>query len=460
MVVHFFYENPYNYAGGLEKAYNAINQGSDASLLDVMSLGHTGTVNNALTIDTEANIAASLGSYRGALVGTFGLLRNGVVDQGNTSKQGEYTIVSGRSIIGNKSDGTFVFACLAGVSGSTGITGAQAVTLAQNLGLYNALCLDGGGSVGLVYDDNWKVQSVRLVKNALAIYVKTPIPAAPSVPSLPTKPWSFINVGGTLKQITSAKVMVGGVLKDVPRIYDRVGGVNKLIFEKEISSANFPRDFGTTYTWSTTTPTTATTSLASTNNPHIASWTSSNFGKLPPSAAFDGDGTYYQHTGSNGFTWPMVWNFTFNSKIAFNSMTVTGWGSNNDYLSSPASTLVQGSNDGTNWTSLFDGVIPNSWAGDSMNWGISGSYSLATQQAGGGADANVGWGPLGDKTITFAYNTTFFRYLRITWRTNWEFQIYGTKGADDLRKYWNAPYDSYDYNRSNDIAFRELFFQC
>jgi len=168
----FFISGSYEYANGIEKAFWTVHENDDSSLDNVMALGHSGDGANLPVIELQSSAKANLGSYRGALTGAFGLLRNGSVDQGNTSAQGAYSSVSGRSIIGKDASGTIYFIATPGVTGSSGLTGSQCVSLAQSLGLTDALALDGGGSVSLIYEGSWKVSTSREIKNVIGLYVK------------------------------------------------------------------------------------------------------------------------------------------------------------------------------------------------------------------------------------------------------------------------------------------------
>lgn len=217
----FFTESGITYASGIEKAYGVTNENDDTAYSGVMALAHSGSNSNTVILDTQLNIASSLSNYRGAVTGAFGLLKNGLVNQGNTSLLGSYTSKSGRSIIGNKLDGTLVFASVAGVTGSSGLTGSQCLSLAQNLNLYNAIAMDGGGSVGLVYDDVWKVSSSRTVKNAIAIYTKA---VNLNIPM-------YTQIDNTQKQVDTIKVMVNGELKTVNQVLLKTSGILKSVFE-------------------------------------------------------------------------------------------------------------------------------------------------------------------------------------------------------------------------------------
>lgn len=220
----FFDEGLYTYANGIQKIGWSVHENDDSVYDPVMAIAHGDGPNNLPIINTTSNIRATLDQWihRGAITGAFGLLRNGSVDQGNTSLLGSYSSVSGRSIVGKKSDGTIVFASVAGVTGSTGLTGGQTLTLAQNLDLSDAIAMDGGGSVGLVYDEEWKVSSSRPVKNAILIYAKDIDPV--------TSGKVFIKVSGSAKQVTKIYTKVSGTVKQVNKLFIKINGILKQIF--------------------------------------------------------------------------------------------------------------------------------------------------------------------------------------------------------------------------------------
>ena len=160
------------FANGIEVAYWAINENDDASLDGVMGIAHDGNASNLPIIATQSELKGSIGGYRGAITGAFGLLRGGAVNQGATNLQGSYGSKSGRSIIGKDGSGAIYLIATPGVTGSTGLTGAECLSLVQNLGLTDAVALDGGGSVSLIYEGAWKVSTTRQIKNVIGLYVK------------------------------------------------------------------------------------------------------------------------------------------------------------------------------------------------------------------------------------------------------------------------------------------------
>ena len=68
---------------------------------------------------------------------------------------------AGRSFIGAKEDGSIVF-------GNMGATVVEAAEICKQMGLINAMCLDGGGSIALYYPSSNISMSGRKINNGLA----------------------------------------------------------------------------------------------------------------------------------------------------------------------------------------------------------------------------------------------------------------------------------------------------
>lgn len=166
----FFTEGSTTFAEGIEKAIGIVNELDDSSLDSCLALA---TLNGNPYIATQSYIKANQSKFRGFVTGAFGLINNGNVDtRGKIQRSYQYNNRSGRTIIGKKPDGTIVLASFYGETGKGGLTGYQTVLLAKLLGMNNAICMDGGGSVSMVYKDVWKVKTTRLIKNAVGLYAK------------------------------------------------------------------------------------------------------------------------------------------------------------------------------------------------------------------------------------------------------------------------------------------------
>lgn len=162
------------YAEGIETSqWNIHENEGDLGLDNVIAIGHDGSDNSNFTLTTQAAMKAMAGSFRGNITAAFGLIKDGANYQGNTSAQGAYSSVSGRSIIGIGWDGAYYFIATPGITGTSGLTGSQCLDLVKNvLGLKDAVALDGGGSVSLIYEYGWKVSTTRQVKNVFIMYAK------------------------------------------------------------------------------------------------------------------------------------------------------------------------------------------------------------------------------------------------------------------------------------------------
>lgn len=166
----FFTEGSSTFAEGIEKAFGVVNELDDSNLDSCLTLA---TLNGNPYVATQSYIKANQSRFRGFVTGAFGLINNGLVDtRGKAQRSYQYNAKSGRTIVGKKPDGTIVLASFYGETGKGGLTGYQTVLLAKNLGLNNAVCMDGGGSVSMVYQDVWKVKTSRLIKNAVGLYAR------------------------------------------------------------------------------------------------------------------------------------------------------------------------------------------------------------------------------------------------------------------------------------------------
>lgn len=206
------------YANGIEVAFWSIHENDDTALDGVMGIAHGGDASNSLIVNTQSGLKGSIGSYRGAITGAFGLLKDGAVNQGNTSAQGAYSSVSGRSIIGSDASGAIYFIATAGVTGTSGLTGSQCVGLAQSLGLTNAVALDGGGSVSLIYEGSWKVSTTRQVKNVIGLYVKPKSDPGGGGGEDPNEQRFSDNYTPTFDQTLPHKIMIGGMMVPIKDI--------------------------------------------------------------------------------------------------------------------------------------------------------------------------------------------------------------------------------------------------
>lgn len=166
----FFTVNGETFTEGIEKAEGILHESDDAGLDNVLGLGLN---ENMLYVYSQKVLKERADEFYGMITSAFGLVNNGWTDtRGKVQHKAIYNSKSGRTIIGKKSDGTTVTASLAGVTGRSGITGARTVTLAKQLGLRNAVCMDGGGSVFCIIDGVIHINTSRLLKSMFAVYYK------------------------------------------------------------------------------------------------------------------------------------------------------------------------------------------------------------------------------------------------------------------------------------------------
>lgn len=239
----FDQEGIYWFANGVEKAFwNEHEPNDDANLDNVMAFGHDGNASNLPVLDIQNNIQANLGAFRGALTGAFGLIRNGVTDQGNISAQGNYSIVSGRAMLGVGWDSSIYLIATQGSTNTSGLTGSQCLAFVRDvLGLKDAIALDGGGSVSMVYEGTWRVPTsgARQIKNAIGLYVKQKssggttdggeTPATVRVCDVGYLPITddgvdhMINIDGSVLRIKEVLVKSNGILVPVNEIRKETG---------------------------------------------------------------------------------------------------------------------------------------------------------------------------------------------------------------------------------------------
>ena len=166
----FFTANGETFTEGIEKAEGILHESDDAGLDNVLGLGLN---ENMLYVYSQKVLKERADEFYGMITSAFGLVNNGWTDtRGKAQHKAIYNSKSGRTIIGKKSDGTTVTASLVGVTGRSGITGARTVTLAKQLGLRNAVCMDGGGSVFCIIDGVIYINTTRLLKSMFAVYYK------------------------------------------------------------------------------------------------------------------------------------------------------------------------------------------------------------------------------------------------------------------------------------------------
>lgn len=111
-----------------------------------------------------------LNSCYGAITGMGLLLSGSLRSDMHAGFESQWNDISGRTVIGEDRDGNFMSYSFAGETGKSGLTGPQLQDKCLQLGFYNAICFDGGGSVFREYQGKYDISSSRKVKNALILY--------------------------------------------------------------------------------------------------------------------------------------------------------------------------------------------------------------------------------------------------------------------------------------------------
>lgn len=162
------------YAEGVEIAKGLNNQDFGMTCVktfsDVMAVGFPKS--GGIVFAKQKEITANASTYYGALTFAFGIMKNGEEAYwGRYEHASQFNTVSGRTILGQNAD--YIFAVsIAGTTGTTGLRGNQLYGLCKQLGMTDAGCFDGGGSVWLRVDGDYVNYTGRKVKNAWMIFSK------------------------------------------------------------------------------------------------------------------------------------------------------------------------------------------------------------------------------------------------------------------------------------------------
>lgn len=170
----FYNYNGANYTCGLDKSRGVNNQDvSMTAVSDYNTCMAIACINGELYFGTqEWVINNKLEQAYGALTGMGLLLEGKARTDMHKGFESQWNTKSGRTIIGEDKDGNFLSYSIKGTTGKSGITGTEAIKVAQENGFYNAIMLDGGGSVWRRYYKAYDITTTRKVKNALLLYRK------------------------------------------------------------------------------------------------------------------------------------------------------------------------------------------------------------------------------------------------------------------------------------------------
>lgn len=162
------------YAEGLEKSMGVNNQDIYMSCVsnfnEVMAVGYP--YDGGVVFAKQKDIIANLDSYYGASTFAFGIMKDGVkAEWGKTEHKSQYNCKSGRAILGQNDSYVFMVD-VEGTTGSSGLYGSQLYALCNKLGMKDAGCWDGGGSVFFRVNGTIKDSTTRYIKHANLLYVK------------------------------------------------------------------------------------------------------------------------------------------------------------------------------------------------------------------------------------------------------------------------------------------------
>ena len=182
----YTYENKH-YACGLEKSRGINNQELDMSCVtDYNSCMAVACVDNELYFASQEYIIKNLLDKAYGAVTGLGLIFNGYArDDLHSGFDSQWNCISGRTVIGEDKDGNILSYSFAGETGSSGVTAKQVQAKCLELGFYNAIMFDGGGSVFREYNGKYDISTSRKVKNALILYrkKKSGVEPTPDTPS-------------------------------------------------------------------------------------------------------------------------------------------------------------------------------------------------------------------------------------------------------------------------------------
>lgn len=170
----FYYYNIQCFAEGLEVVQGGVNN-QDFNMSCVSNFNEHMAIgflkNGGLVFDKQINLIHNISKYYSAITFCFGIMKDGKKAEWGKEKAEEYSIISGRTILGQNDDYVFALSVV-GTSGKSGLYGHQLFALCQELGMLDAGCFDGGGSTWLRVNGEYKDNSDRKVKNAWMIFSK------------------------------------------------------------------------------------------------------------------------------------------------------------------------------------------------------------------------------------------------------------------------------------------------
>lgn len=171
------------YAEGVEIAKGHNNQDFNMACVktfsDVMAVGFPKS--GGIVFAKQKEITANASTYYGALTFAFGVMKDGAEAYwGRYEHANQFNSISGRTILGQNDEYIFGVS-IAGTTGKSGLKGNKLYALCKELGMTDAGCFDGGGSVWMRVEGDYVNYTGRKVKNAWMIFAK-PTTVAESKP--------------------------------------------------------------------------------------------------------------------------------------------------------------------------------------------------------------------------------------------------------------------------------------
>ena len=162
------------YAEGIEISKGVNNQDFSMSCVsefnECMAVGFPKS--GGILFAKQRDIMNRASEMYGAVTFAFAIMKDGQkCNWGNPTSDPQYNCVSGRTILGQDTTHIYVLS-IAGTTGKTGLRGNQLFGLCEHLKLTDAGCFDGGGSVWMRVNGEYKNTTTRKVKNAVIIFDK------------------------------------------------------------------------------------------------------------------------------------------------------------------------------------------------------------------------------------------------------------------------------------------------
>ena len=231
-------DNNFYKAIGLERSFDVTNQDWDSEYDSAMSVGIKKD-NGHLVFATQAYNRKHLSEYYGALTGIGILYCGKATTMGQAQFKAQFNALSGKTIIGEDKSGTkFFLFTLAGATGVKGLYGKDMADICLKAGMYNAIMLDGGGSV-FSYVDGKMVNETdgRKVKNAIMLYVKDEEPEPEPEPIDPVDDKDE-QIAQLKEEVASLTNQIGELEESYKKVQESNNELSKSLETAQIDLAN------------------------------------------------------------------------------------------------------------------------------------------------------------------------------------------------------------------------------